>query len=165
MKRTKTLEDYQNILRKLAWSFHYTTGLEWEELYGEACLAYVQAMRDYDTERAAVSTWLYCVVRNHLIRYAKKCKPPQLPEIGSRVLRVTPEDIAIFRQAVLPSINGPWKGACRKRDIFTLVSLVFRSPGDYLGGWGERALAERLSRLGWSNQRIKDTLQAVKKAI
>ena len=40
------MEKYINLLRKIAWSFHKTTGLEWDNLFSETIQAYYKAMEN-----------------------------------------------------------------------------------------------------------------------
>lgn len=76
MKRTKVaeprIEDHLNLLRKIAWSYNSTTGIEYDELFSEACLAYCQNIKKYDHTKGAVSTFLYRSVSNSLNWFAKK---------------------------------------------------------------------------------------------
>lgn len=164
MRRSKTFVDYQNQLRRLAWSFHYTTGIEWEELYSEACLGYVRAIRHYDANRAAASTWLYHSVRNHLISYSQRQKPPQ-PTPLAKWFKLTPEDVAIFKQAILPPINSPWKGSAHAKDLHTVMEIVFKSPAEFLASNGKLEIRKRLRQLGWNQDRIKDVLRTVEEAL
>ena len=70
----KTVENI-NLIRKLAWSFNSTTGIDYQELVGEATLAYYEALNDYDNTKGAKSTsWCYLRVKNHLINYCKREK-------------------------------------------------------------------------------------------
>jgi RNA polymerase sigma factor (sigma-70 family) len=167
MKTDKTFEAYQDMLRKIAWSFHRTTGIEWEELYGEACLAYVKALKTYDAEQAATSTWIYHVVKNHLIFFARKQK---VPEDRSKARRSctdyrTPEYILSFHQKMLPPTNSPWKGCARIKDLHTVVNMVFQSPSEFIAHGGRWLLKKKLTGIGWSKERIKQTFDAVHAAL
>lgn len=68
------VRDHINLIRKIAWSFSRTTGLEWEELFGEAELALVYAIRSYNPEKCKLSTWIYKRVTSHLTTTIKKEK-------------------------------------------------------------------------------------------
>jgi len=63
MKRTNfpqpKIEDYLDLLRKIAWSFHKTTGVEYDELFGEACLSYCENIKKYKRSKGAVTTFVY----------------------------------------------------------------------------------------------------------
>lgn len=60
--------------KKIAWKFHRSTGIELEELFGEASLAYARALvsRRYDAEKASIDTWIYTCMRNHLICFCRE---------------------------------------------------------------------------------------------
>ena len=61
-----------NLIRKIAWSFHFTTGLEWDDLFQEAALAYLVALKYYDPDRGALSTHMWCSITSHIKNYLKK---------------------------------------------------------------------------------------------
>jgi len=70
----KELNNLENIklVRRLAWSFNFTTGIEFSELQSEALLAYTEAMNTYDPEKCKISTHLYNRIHNALIDYCKR---------------------------------------------------------------------------------------------
>ena len=76
MKRTKFspngIDDYINLLRERAWSFHKTTGLEYGELLSEAYIAYHNALQRYRRRRGAFSTLLYYTITSHLKNFHAK---------------------------------------------------------------------------------------------
>lgn len=58
---------YEKLLHKFAWSYKNTTGIEEEELFSEACVAYMTAIMTYDaTKEAKLSTWISYCVKNRL---------------------------------------------------------------------------------------------------
>jgi DNA-directed RNA polymerase specialized sigma subunit len=61
-----------NLIRKIAWSFHKTTGIEIEELYSEACLAYCEALHNYDQSRGKITTFMWAAIHNHMKNYLIK---------------------------------------------------------------------------------------------
>jgi len=61
-----------NLIRKIAWSFHLTTGLEWEDLFQEASLAYCEALDKYNPERGKLTTFMWYSISTHLKNYVKK---------------------------------------------------------------------------------------------
>ena len=65
-------KDHLNLLRKLAWSFHESTRLPFEDFYSEAVLAYCEALESKKFNRnrgIKFTTWLWMVVRNKLVDY------------------------------------------------------------------------------------------------
>ncbi len=61
-----------DLLRKLAWSFHKSTGLEWKDLFQEAALGYLMALDTYDPSRGAPSTHMWTCISSHLKNYVKR---------------------------------------------------------------------------------------------
>ena len=61
-----------NLLRRIAWDYHCASGFEWEELFQEACIAYLESLPSYDTSRACLSTFIWCAVSSHLKNFLQK---------------------------------------------------------------------------------------------
>jgi len=76
-----------NLIRKIAWSFHHTTGHDYDELYAEASLAYCEAMDDWCPDRGTkFTTYAYTRMRYALSGYVRGLQKPmdfEMPEIGS----------------------------------------------------------------------------------
>jgi RNA polymerase sigma factor (sigma-70 family) len=90
-----------NLVRKLAWSFHYSTGVDWNDLFQEASLAYYNALETYDPERGKITTHAWYCITNHLKNYLKeqedyKCRKHEgeLSSIEDSVLNQHPAQIA-----------------------------------------------------------------------
>jgi len=58
-----------NLIRKIAWSFHTTTGVEWDDLFQEAALAYCEALKNYDPERGTIAGYMWSCITSHLKDY------------------------------------------------------------------------------------------------
>jgi len=69
-------KEHLNLLRKIAWSFYNTTGLDWQELFSEAALAYCEGVQNlkthYDSSKGQISIYLWNCVKSHLLNYIKK---------------------------------------------------------------------------------------------
>lgn len=61
--------EHMNLIRGIAWSFHRTTGIEFNELFSEAALAYCEAIKDYKPSSAKFTTYAYSCMRNKLINF------------------------------------------------------------------------------------------------
>jgi RNA polymerase sigma factor (sigma-70 family) len=68
------MEKHINLIRHVAWSFHKTTGIKWQDLFSEACLAYCECLRSYNPAKGAQTTWAVHAMRNALINFCKKEK-------------------------------------------------------------------------------------------
>jgi DNA-directed RNA polymerase specialized sigma24 family protein len=64
------------MIRKLAWSFHRTTGLEIEDLIQEACFIWLKEQngKRYDCRKSAFNTFAYLCMQTHLATIATKEK-------------------------------------------------------------------------------------------
>ena len=61
-----------NLIRKIAWSFHKTTGLDYEDLFQEAYLAYVDALKHYNPAKSAITTYMWHCITSRLTNYIKQ---------------------------------------------------------------------------------------------
>jgi len=62
-----------NLIRKIAWSFHKTTGIDYKELFSEACLAYFEALQKFDSsQQSKDTTFAWIVIKSRLIDYIRK---------------------------------------------------------------------------------------------
>jgi RNA polymerase sigma factor (sigma-70 family) len=72
-----------NLIRKIARSFSLSTGLEFDDLFQEAALAYCEALSKFDPEKGKISTHIWLRISTHLKDYLKeqeefKCKRQQV---------------------------------------------------------------------------------------
>ena len=67
-----THKKHLHLIQKMVWSFHKTTGLDWEELYSEATLQFLEAIQTYNPEKGKLSTWVTTRIRTRLITFCKK---------------------------------------------------------------------------------------------
>ena len=62
-----------NLVRKLAWSFYFSTGIDYEELYSEGLVAYYTALNSYEEGNGTkLTSWIYACVKNALISFTKR---------------------------------------------------------------------------------------------
>ena len=77
MKRTlppkpRQLETNIGLIQKIAWSFHNSTGENWDDLFQEASLAYLQALENYNPSKGKITTYMWYCVSSHLVNYLRK---------------------------------------------------------------------------------------------
>lgn len=63
----------EGLVRKLAWSFHRTTGIEYDDLVQEAAFCWYKWVVDnpqYDPRRCAFTTWATMCIKSHLLNIA-----------------------------------------------------------------------------------------------
>jgi RNA polymerase sigma factor (sigma-70 family) len=62
------IENHLDLIRKIAWSYvKGNPGLEFDDLFSEACLACLEAKDTFNPERGKESTFIWAVVKNALI--------------------------------------------------------------------------------------------------
>ncbi len=71
MQQKTKFEENINLIRKLVWSFHNTTGIEFDELFAEASLAYCETLKSYDPERGKITTYIWLRISDRLKNYIK----------------------------------------------------------------------------------------------
>ncbi len=64
------------LIRKIAWSFHKTTEVDWDELFAQASMLYWLSLSAYDAKRKGgkKTTFIYQFIQNELINFLKKEK-------------------------------------------------------------------------------------------
>jgi len=61
-----------NLIRKIAWSFHKSTHLEFDDLFQEAAIAYHVALKSYDPAKGKITTFATHCILSHLKNYTRK---------------------------------------------------------------------------------------------
>jgi DNA-directed RNA polymerase specialized sigma24 family protein len=67
----------QNIklIQKIAWAFCKSTGIDYKELFSEACLWYYEAVRTYSPSKGTkLTSYAWTIMKNKLIDYTAKEK-------------------------------------------------------------------------------------------
>src|SRR4030042_1102508 len=61
-----------NLIHKIAWSFSRTTGLDPDDLFQEAAVGYLEALRTYDPARGKLTTHAWHCIQSRLKNYVKQ---------------------------------------------------------------------------------------------
>jgi len=65
-------KDSLNLIRKIAWSFYNTTGIDWQELFSQASLAYCEAISSYNPKKGKITTYLWSCMKSELLNFIKE---------------------------------------------------------------------------------------------
>jgi len=68
------LEKDINLVRKIAWNFHRSTSIDFDDLFSEACVAYLEAEQQYDKSRGKFPSYIYMAMTSHLMNVAEREK-------------------------------------------------------------------------------------------
>jgi RNA polymerase sigma factor (sigma-70 family) len=60
-----------DLIRKIAWSFHKSSGIDCEDLMQEAYIGYMKAMKTYDPNKSKITTHAWLTISSHLKNYLK----------------------------------------------------------------------------------------------
>lgn len=143
-----------NLIRKIAWSFHYTTGIQFEELLSEATLAYLEAEQEFDeVAKTKKSTYAYFRMKNRLINF---CKDEQKVKFmpGADLREGGTEQTPFFE--IMDSLP---------QNCQQLADIVLKSKVDFLAMPPKDArgmIVEELREHGWSWSKIWDSMRDMK---
>lgn len=164
--KIKNSDIEMKLIYKVAWSFHNTTGIDLEELIGEASIAYCEALHQWDGESSKASTYAYTVMRNTLIVYIQKKKLPTqsldlLMEEHHQVPHEPYEDVDYFEEELsYEKLTKGWSDDCKE-----LIAIIFYTPMKFYDIPPKKArgrLIKILRNNGWIWPRIWDAIRDVK---
>ena len=140
----------EKLLSKLAWNYASTNGLEYDDLFQEACLAYLEALRTHDESRGKISTHIWTSVSNRLKSYidAQKRGNADLFSQGK----------CCFEEYNTPvAYNNFWWHGLTK-DAIIVAEVIFESSDEFVK-LNQRTLYSILIKtmrsFGWNTRRIK----------
>jgi RNA polymerase sigma factor (sigma-70 family) len=113
------------LIKKIAWSFNKTTGIEFEELLSEAYLAFAEALQNHDPEKAKLSTWATIKIRNHLTNFIKK---KTLPVTNLEDTELEPG----FTPALLKSQKFWARTYDLSDDALSLIDMILKAPEEFI---------------------------------
>ncbi len=143
-----------DLIRKIAWSFHHTTSKDWDDLFQEAALAYLESLRTYNPKKGKITTYAWWCITSRLTSYLRKERKHSDPlqDIGAM-------DWADDTSDLLDRLSP---------DAQKIATVVLHSPRKFC--YRSRYVARcRLSRVmlrkGWSALRIQQGMKELKIAL
>ena len=138
------------MIRSLAQSFTSTTGINFDELYSEANLAYCEAVFSYDPNKGAkLTTHVFNIVKNALINFCKQ-------ELKHKVSDV--EFDITFETKPWQDMEAAFTGLSKK-----VIDIVFEN--DNFQG-SSRAMRQQvvcyLRNEGWTWEKVWDGMRETK---
>lgn len=148
-----------NLIRKIAWSFAKSTGLDAQDLICEASLAYCEAKERYDPNRGASwTTFAWTHMRNHLTTYTKKEK---FYGSGQSIefLVKTPAPQPFSREDFFVMLNS-WPETLKQIAELTIMSgeTIADLPPKIARG----VIVDQLRQQGWPWSKIWDGIRDLK---
>jgi len=150
-----------NLIRKVAWSFAKSTGQEFDELFSEATLSYMEALQSYNPEKAKLSTWAVKIMTNHLITFCAK------QEIYTHFSELFEDVIAGQDDIESEYLFKEWILGL-PQDLRLICKIIFDAPEEILDKSPKASrgkLVKKLRSLKWSWPRIWDGIRSMKTAL
>ena len=145
MKSTIDYKDYLQLMRKIVWSFHITTGEDWNDLFQEAFLGFLEAREKYNPKKGKFSSFLWIVISDRLKKYLREEK-----ESSGKFLNKLDDDL---QSLIIHPIST---------DILEMIKVI----GDNVGGLislprkeTKRKVYEIMLKHGWSFKKTEQVLQ------
>lgn len=142
-----------NLIRKLAWSFHKSTGIDWNDLFQEASLAYLEALRTYDPAKGKITTHAWHTISNQLKTYIE------------RERRVNPPCLDL-EEARHVSLSYTWLWESLPVETHDVVGVILDNPEKLIGLDLKDArvkLRMILNQEGFSREEIRGAIRVLKK--
>lgn len=151
-----------NLIRKIAWEFHYKTGIPYDELFAEATANYLEAQFTYGTpkkqkgrklgHKACPSHYAWIHMHNRLINFCIQEK------------RLTYMEIEYMERITHPThffeLYDSFPHDCQE-----VVNIVLQSRQEFARLMPKEArglVVERLREIGWPWSRIWDSIREIK---
>jgi RNA polymerase sigma factor (sigma-70 family) len=141
----------EKILKKLAWSYSTTTGVEFDDLFQEACIAYLEALKTFDPQKSKLSTYVWHCVSAHLKNYIK------LEKIHMGQTSIEEPEV----------VNKPGLSVSNFFDALSfeaqqIAKIIFERSGFYTVADREtvsKKITQTMIRRGWNEKKIQIGLQ------
>jgi RNA polymerase sigma factor (sigma-70 family) len=163
------IENHLNLIRKIVWGYVKSSpGIDFDDLFSEACLECLEYKDKYDPERGNESTFIWQVVNGRLINLLGK-KGPQTTEYSDEILFIesrtscSPEEQLIAEEewrGILNALSPKSKEIC---------SLVLDRTSPYLPTDKPKTcrgiLIKELRKQGWGWTDIWDGFREIKQTL
>ena len=169
MKYKANYEANKGIIYKLAWHFHRSTGLDYNDLVSVGNVAYCTARDGYVDDRGAkFSSFLYTCAKNAMSRFTKleyREKCPDLDEAFNA--QVQPNIRALIFHDNVKSLSKEARQVLALlfiagEEAFGLTDEIMREHPFKQRKHIKHALAKKA---GWSGYRIKNTMKEIREFV
>lgn len=153
-----------NLIRAIAWSFHRTTGINYQELFSEASVGYYEAIQAFSPDKQCkLTSFAQNIMKRRLINFCKN-------EIKHTITDF-PEQ---YEPHYTPSISFEEKMEEWPPDCQYLIKEIMKNPVWFIGKTPnfkrklkkppktpKGRVKKYLRDKGWEESRIKNTMQKV----
>lgn len=151
------LESNYDLMRSLAWKYHRWTGVEFQELFQEACLAYLESMKSYNPELSILErTYAWNCARNALGNFCAK-------EVLRSNRKISIDTCNTLSNSML-SIENLLEYFSGDGKIIVNCILNEKYRGTLSPTKIKILIRKRLIRRGWSYERVKQAMEEARQA-
>ena len=151
-----------NLIRKIAWTYSKTTQINFDDLFSEACIAYLKAQSKYNPDQGIKeSTFLWSAMKNHLNSIIPKYKGLETVQkhSGDSIEWKTPLDSLLIKDQI-KSLSKEAQMVCK---------MIFESPHEFLvlnkPKLSRGRVKDHLRETGWSWSKIWGTFREIKNTL
>jgi DNA-directed RNA polymerase specialized sigma24 family protein len=141
-----------DLIRKLAWTYSHKTGLDFDELYAEGCLAYLEALQTYDPLKGKLSTHAWHIVSGTLLNYIKN-------EYKHTALKADDVETCVeYKENFFERFS---------KEAAEVVEIIIDSPWDVIGKdrkEAQKQVMDTLKNKGWETKKIISAFNSLKLA-
>lgn len=154
--------DELNIIRKVVWSYvKNNRGLEFDDIFSEGCLAYLEAAPSYNPMKGQKSTFIWRVVSNRINNILKNMKKQELPiDIEITAETAGPEQILLKQEQWEETLANFSPEASAVYYMIEQEDFPIERPKKVRG-----AIVKKLRDKGWSHGTIWSTFREIKEAL
>ena len=142
-----------NLIHKIAWSFHKSTGMDVDDLIQEASLIYLEAIKTYDPSKGKLSTYIWKVTKNHLqyfVTYQNKW--------NDKTISIEEVDIdkPVSRYSLFDSLT---------REAKDIVDVVLSAPAEFdslIPAKARKRVINKLRGKHWNMVKIAQGMEELK---
>lgn len=142
------------MIKKIAHSFHVSTQIEFEDLYQEACLTWLDTVSTWNPDKSKITTYMWNVLVNNLNSYVQKVNKYRKPLDTYDPAKM---DAAVMQSYYFEKLS---------RESLAIVDLVTFSPSDFLFISKPQAInkiEDKMKKMGFTELQIKCGINQLEK--
>jgi DNA-directed RNA polymerase specialized sigma24 family protein len=146
----------KKLLRKIAWEYAKRSRVDFQDLYQEACLAYLEAIRTHNIEKGSITTFTWHCVANHLKNYITT----ELKQQGISIddCDSYKPEFSYYSESIFDSLS---------KDATEVVRIIIDSPFQFLALANnkfkvQRQVRKMLTDKNWNKAKIENAFKNLK---
>ena len=153
------MKDNARLIKKIAWSFysyHYSLGVEWDDLLQEANIAYLEALKTYDKEKGKVTTFVWHCISNRLRNYLKEQEKYKAHKWEEELCRI---DELLETEHPVDTSNDFWEALTDEAKV--IARMILFTPRKYIyssSAEAEQRITRIMTKIGWSEEKIDNAI-------